>query len=407
MRQLTLCLLIAFVSCWPLAAAAPQEPAAQAAPAEVSPEDKSDEEIGKSAAQEMEKQFKVVENPPEMPRIEAVIAQIRPVTEKPNQTYKAKVIASKAVNAFSLPGGYLYYTQGLLDALESEDELAAVSGHEMAHICLNHSRKLMGKDERYKKILGPVVLAAIIAEMSRPNYLPQSREQERQERDASHGIDPIAIAAVGSLVVQDALNHYGREAELEADHQAVRYLKESKRYNPVAMLTVAEGLARLEGGLPQVEMGILQTHPVGEERIEPIERQLQELGVPIERRRVTKSLVAEAQCLTQDGREIGELCLNDRVVFQPAVELDGLSPPARAQHSAEVFNALLLADLQLLEVMLVQEGDSARVAARGETILTIAPADAAFHSATVEALAGQAMEAIRFGFQEEKVKRAY
>lgn len=390
-RHLTIGAVLLLVAVCLLPWAYPEEqtaqPTVQPASPHISPEEKADAEIGKSAAKEIEKQFKIVENPPDLPRIEAVIAQLRPVTEKPHQSYQVKVIAGKAINAFSLPGGYLYYTQGLLEAVESEDELAAVSAHEMAHICLNHPRKLMSKDERYQRILAPILLASLLSD--------------------SKAVDPGAVATVAHLIAQDALNHYGREAELEADSQAVLYLKESKRYNPVAMLTVTEGLARIEGGEPQVEMGVFQTHPLAKARIEAIVRRLQELGVPIERRRVTKSLVAEAQRLTQGDREIGELRLNGRVVFQPAAEFEGLSPAARAQRSAEILNSLLLADLQLLEVGLVKEGDSALVQARGETILTITPADAAFHNTTVEALADQAMEAIRLGFQEEKVKRAY
>jgi len=68
---------------------------------------------------------------------------------------------------------------------------------------------------------------------------------------------------------------------------------------------------------------------------------------------------------------------------------------------------LLMADLRLLEISLVQEEEGARIEARGKTILTITGADAEFHGSTVEALAQQAMAAIRLGFQEEKVKRAY
>jgi len=207
--------------------------------------------------------------------------------------------------------------------------------------------------------------------------------------------------------VQDALNHYGREAELEADHAAVLYLKDSERYHPVAVLTVIEGLARLESGRPQVEMGVFQTHPESRKRVEDVLKLLKELGIPIERRRVTQSLVAEAGPVTQDNVEIGELRLNGRAILQPAAELDGLSPVSRAERSAEILNVLLLANLQLLEVGVVEGDHQARLEARGETISTITEADASFHNSTVEALAQEAMSAIRLGFQEERVRRAY
>lgn len=365
----------------------PASPSAASAQPELTPEEQRDADIGKSAAEELEKQFKVAADSPELPRLTAIVEAIRPVTQKPKQSYQVKVLEDKAINAVSLPGGYLYFTQGLLKAVESDDELAAVTGHEMAHICLAHSRRLMGVDQRYQTVLGSVLLASILSN--------------------SEALNPGAVAAVGSLVAQDALNHYGREAEEEADHQAVLYLKATGKYNPVAMLTVVEGLARMEGSEGNPELGIAKTHPYGKERVEAVSRQLEELGIPLERRRVTHSLVAEASAVQRSDREIGELRLNGRVVFQPGVALDGASPVARAESAASRLNELLLVNLQLLEVAAVDDGEAVDLVARGEVIATITPEDAAFHQSEVKALAEKAMEAIRLGFSEERVRRAY
>jgi len=364
-----------------------EEPAVEPEPVEMTPEERADAEIGRTAAEAVEKEYEFIEDSPDIPRINAIIQLLRPVTQKPHQTYQVKVIDSNAINAFSLPGGYLYYTQGLLQAIESDDELAAITAHEMVHICLSHARRLMGRDERYRNILGPIILAAVLSQ--------------------SESIPTGEIAAIGGLIVQDALNHYGRAAEFEADQHAILYLNASHAHNPVAMLTVLEGLTRIESGLAPVDMGVLQTHPVTRDRIDAVIRQLNEQGIPIERRRVTKSLVASAAAVAGESGEIGELRLNDRVVFQPTAEFEGASPVARAQRSAEVFNELLFADLQLLEVGLAVDADQARIHAWGETIFTITPADASYHDTTIEALAQQAMRVIRVGFQEEKVQRAY
>ena len=368
-------------------AEAPPAPATLPAGPEMTPEEKADAEIGKKAAEEVEKEFKVIADAPDLPRLQGIVAQLRPVTEKPNQQYTVKVLDSKALNAFSLPGGYLYFTKGLLAAVESDDELAAVGGHEMGHVCLRHSRRLMERDEKYTRILGPVVLAAILAQKG--------------------GVNPGAVATIGSLVKMDAVNHYGREAELEADAAAVRYLSASKKYNPVGVLTVVEGLARIDSSHSSANPGVFQTHPLAEERVAAVTARLQELKVPIERGRVTRGLTATAAVAAKNDREIGELRLSDRVVFQPAVEVDGLSPLARAQQSAELLNPMLLANLELVDIMRVDHADSVSVMARGEAVLTITPADAAFHQATVEALAKQAMLAIQMAFLAEKAKRAY
>jgi predicted Zn-dependent protease len=350
-------------------------------------EEKADADIGRSAAEEIGGRFKPVEDTSALLRLGKVVERLRPATQKPLQKYEIRIIDSKALNAFSLPGGYLYFMQGVLDAVESEDELAAIAAHEMAHVCLMHSRRLMSKDEKYQKLLGSLLVVSILSN--------------------AEGVDPGAIAAVGSLVVQDALNHYGREAELEADREAVLYLRGNGSYNPVAVLTVVEGLARMEASVGNPELGVYQTHPYGKERVKAVERQLTSLGVPIERRRVTNSLVADYGPVTQDDVEIAELRLNGRVVFRPAADRDGLSPLARAERSTDAFNRLLRENLQLLELRMVGEGDSVAVRARGEAILVITAGDAAFHGSTSGALAQKAMGAIRLGFSEEKVTRAY
>jgi predicted Zn-dependent protease len=377
-------------------AAATSTPAAESPP---TAEDKADAEIGKSAAAEVEKQYQVLDDPADLARISTIIEQVRPFTQKPKQTYTAKIVGPKdpkagpEINAFSLPGGYLYYTKGLIDAVESDDELAAVTGHEMGHVCLNHARKLMSKDERYSKLLTPIVLASILAQ--------------------SKSVDPGAVAVVGSLVLQDALNSYGREAEAEADASAVRYLYASKRYNPVAVLTVVEGLAHIQARQAPLDLGVYQTHPDPAERVASVTRALEELKVPIERRRVTKGLAASAGPIVKDGKEIGELRLSvggsgpQRVVYQPAAECQGLSPVARAQQSAEIMNAMLLSDLQLLEISSVPGDRSSSVQARATVILTITAADAEFHKSTVDALSKEAMQAVRAAFEDERLKRVY
>jgi len=356
-------------------------------PGELTKEEKAEADIGRSAVEELEKKFKLVEDSPALPRLAGIVRKLRAVTQRPQQGYEVKVIDSKAVNAFSLPGGFIYFTSGILEAVESDDELAAVAGHEMAHVCLAHSRKLMSKDEKYQRILGSLLVVSILSN--------------------AEGIDPGAIATVAGLVAQDSLNHYGREAEFEADHEAVLYLKKSGEYNPVAVLTVVEGLARMEGSQANPDMGVFQTHPYGKQRVEAVTEELEGLEIPIQRRRVTRSLVAEAAQVVKEGREMGELRLNGRVVFQAAAEVDGASAMARAEGSAAVFNELLLENLGLLEIMQMAEGDSVLIGARGETLVRITPEDAAMHESEVAALAQQAMTAIRLGFSEEKVERAY
>ncbi|NIR00526.1 MAG: hypothetical protein GTN78_10045 [Gemmatimonadales bacterium] len=136
-------------------------------------------------------------------------------------------------------------------------------------------------------------------------------------------------------------------------------------------------------------------------------KHLQSLGIALERRRVTHSLVAEGTSVVEGEVEIGELKLNGRIVFRPAVQHDGVSAVERAKRSAEVLNSLLLENLQLVEILLVKQDVATLVTARGEAVVTVLPGDASFHESDVDALAQQALAAIQLGFREEKLERAY
>ena len=250
-------------------------------PEEEAKEEKEDAEIGKKAAAEVEKEVKVLDTY-STTTLQQIVDRIRPFTEKPHQKYTVKVVDEKNINAFSLPGGYLYFTKGLVQAAESEDELAAVAGHEMGHVCLNHARKAMKRDAKYNKILGPLILAAVLAR--------------------SQGVDPGAIAAMGSVLKTNTMNQWGQEAEFQADAASVRYLTASKVYNPVAMLTVLEGLAIIEKSGPEQNLGAYQDHPDAEERIEAVRTQLAVLHIPIERPRVRKGIIATANSAVVEGK---------------------------------------------------------------------------------------------------------
>jgi predicted Zn-dependent protease len=372
----------------PAPAAQPPAAAPAAAPEpEMSADDKADYEAGKKAAQEIEKQVKVIDDSPDLPRLQAIADRLRPYTQKPNQRYTIKVVDEGAINAFSLPGGFIYVTKGLLGAVESDDELAAVMAHEMAHVALNHSRRLQDKDAQFNRVLGGIILAAVLGQKS--------------------GVNAGEVATVAAFVKMDRVNHYGRAAELEADSAAVGYLQASGTYHPVAMLTVLEGLARMEANSPTVDMGVMQTHPLAVERVEATKRTLMERHIPLERARVTKYPTAAATAVTKSGREIAELRFGDHVLFQPAAEVEGVSPLARAQQGAEVVNEQMLADLSLLDIASMPQGSAVAIEARGKTLFTITPEDAAFHQSTVDALARQALDGFRAAFYEVRVKRAF
>ncbi|MDW8002299.1 MAG: M48 family metalloprotease [Deltaproteobacteria bacterium] len=160
---------------------------------------------------------------------------------------KLTVIESRSVEAFATIGGYLYITTGLLEFCETEEELAGVLAHELAHIQRRHIAKRFEK-EKYINIgrLATVLLALLVGE-------PKTKE---------------AIIASGMGTLQSVSLMYSREDELEADFVAATILEKAG----FGCLGIVEFLKRLrlkgkDPGLPQY----LLTHPHHEERMSKLE----------------------------------------------------------------------------------------------------------------------------------------
>lgn len=156
----------------------------------------------------------------------------------------------KVINAFALPGGQVFITLGLYNQLQSDDQLAAVLGHEVGHVIQRHSAQQMAKGE-----LGQILVTATGVGMSSDTH----RAYE--------------AAMVASVINQMTQLHYSRKDELEADQWGLILMSESG-YDPKAMLQVMEILEKSSSGGHQPEM--LQTHPYPETRVGHIKEYLKE-----------------------------------------------------------------------------------------------------------------------------------
>jgi predicted Zn-dependent protease len=163
----------------------------------------------------------------------------------------------KTVNAFALPGGQVFITEGLLDRLENEAQLAGVLGHEIGHVINRHSAQQMAKGQ-----LGQILTVAVGV-------------------GASGGDDRGRKAQiVAAMVNQMGQLKFSRTDESEADHYGLKYMAEAG-YDPSAMLNVMNILKKAGGGRNPPE--ILATHPLPETRLEEIRAQLKETypnGIP-------------------------------------------------------------------------------------------------------------------------------
>lgn len=181
-------------------------------------------------------------------RLIAQTAVFRP--DAVNWKWEVNVLDSKEVNAFAMPGGKIMVYTGLIDQIKpTDDELAAVMGHEIAHALREHSREQMS--EAYVQQIGLLGLAAVIGATS---------------RDSNKADTTLAL---GSTVAAVALTlPHSRRAEHEADQIGLE-LAARAGYNPNAAISLWEKMAKAGGAKPPE---FLSTHPSDASRMADIRR---------------------------------------------------------------------------------------------------------------------------------------
>ncbi|PHR22403.1 MAG: metalloprotease [Hoeflea sp.] len=173
-----------------------------------------------------------------------IVGALTLVSENPSQAYRITVLNSPAVNAFALPGGYLYVTRGLLALANDASEVAAVLSHEMAHVTANHGLERQRREQE-------VELAGQVAEELFAN-----------------SIDGRRAVARGKL----SLAAFSRNQELQADVIGVRMLGEAG-YDPYAAPRFLESMnanQRFNSVDPETDASLdfLASHPNAPQRVE-------------------------------------------------------------------------------------------------------------------------------------------
>ena len=157
--------------------------------------------------------------------------------------YHFAVVRDPTINAFAVPGGYIYVHDGLLVSAANEDEVAAVLAHEVAHVHGHH----MARQQEKTQLLNYASMLAMLAAVLRPE-----------------------VAALAAAADQAARLKYSREFEREADLLGARYMR-AAGYDPRAMLDFFKKLEDQSRLQPTIVPPYLQTHPLSEERLNQIE----------------------------------------------------------------------------------------------------------------------------------------
>lgn len=335
-------------------------------------QDEWEENVGKAASVEIEEEFGVVNDREATQKCSRMVQRLVSFAAKkpPLFSFQCKILNATDINAFSLPGGYIYVTKGLLSFVQSDHELAAVLAHEIGHSFLRHAFKKIQKDKKVfvKTNLGALLAAILTQEPS--------------------SIGPLYIAA--NAIRTDALSGYGRKAELEADAQSVKTLY-AAGYNPVGVLTMLERLMRQKNRHPQVEMGIFQTHPDPEMRVKEALAFLKQLGIPVNRRLVTQGI--KAQVKTEEGAVV--LYLNDTPLVKFYGDENGKNPLARAEECADALEQALNNGLESGQVRAVVMEHTGYVMAGKITLLSVTEEDARGAGKSLEEMTNEAQLNIR------------
>ncbi len=120
-----------------------------------------EKEIGRETDKQVIQQFGLYENQALQGYVTSIGKSIVPHTHRPGLSYEFKVVDSPAVNAFAVPGGYVYFTREILAYFNNEAQLAGVMAHEIGHITARHSAQLITRAQLAQLGLG---IASILSE---------------------------------------------------------------------------------------------------------------------------------------------------------------------------------------------------------------------------------------------------
>ncbi len=171
------------------------------------------------------------------------------VSHRPQLTYHFKIMDSPVINAFAVPGGYVYFTRGILAYLNNEAELAGVMGHEIGHITARHSAKQYSKAQLAQIGLG---LGSVVSETF-SQYAG------------------LAAQGVGILFLK-----FSRDNEREADDLGVEYSTKSG-FDAGEMSNFFVTLNRMHGSGGGSLPDFLSTHPNPDDRVGAIQRYAKKL----------------------------------------------------------------------------------------------------------------------------------
>lgn len=212
--------------------------------------DEEETEIGYEIALEVEAEYGLYSNPAVQQRVEEIGQRIVPHADRSHLEFHFRVLDTAMINAYAVPGGFVYVTRGMLDFVNSDDELAGVIGHEIAHIGRRHGAQK--------------IEAIVIAETAVRALVEQHPEVE----DIYSTQEGKIVAELTTVLL---FTGWSRRQEFEADEYGTIYMARAG-YNPQAVISLFQRMQReFEIDEPGTAERLLRTHPPFSERIRHVE----------------------------------------------------------------------------------------------------------------------------------------
>jgi len=333
-----------------------------------------EQKLGKKLSEDIEKKYEVIEDLNQNSLITEIGNKLARNSELKGMNYHFKILKVEGPNAFSIPGGYIYVTYDLFDYIQSDDELAGILAHEIAHVIHNHALKQTRDNTKFTLL---TILAVLLT----------------GEPD---------VGVLGKLTTITFLNQYSREYEEEADLTATDLLIRTG-YNPVGFLTFLERLYAREMFKPEVNLGIFQTHPETEDRINYVKDMLIKKGIDIDRRATTNYLQVSSKYILKDSFYTGVICIDDipvlNLTFSKREEIY-----LKTIEATQNLDKFLSIDLAPYEINVSVEGTTSTLSIRNNEIISLNDSETIYLKKTAEEVLQETKNKVRQVLWEFRLK---
>ena len=219
---------------------------------------------GKKAHQQVLAEYGALANPALQAYVNGLGQKLAKESHRAQLTWTFTVLDSPEINAFALPGGYVYVTRGIMAYLDSEADLAGVIGHEIGHVTARHgAQRATSQQNAGIGVVAATVLGVLIEGVTGVGGAAQAASQ------------------IGQNVAAGRLASYSRDQESQADQLGAEYLART-RYNPRSMIDVIQVLknqerfaadqAKAEGRSAPAGGSWLASHPSNDKRLADIQQ---------------------------------------------------------------------------------------------------------------------------------------